>query len=209
MKSIFSYIIVALCLAFASVASAEVCVCLDTYDQLGNHIGESGLFFVRDAGNAKTGQNGDPNVRSGYAYYTWDSAINGWRMVSKQELFAVSNLDFSKLMTVELYKVDQENMRDKVDSISNDVYATIGTVKTLIPILESLTNNFDSATVNKLVEDNKRLTSALQMITNITISADSTFGELKGAVSNVCAAASAALGGTPEFVYKKEEEPKE
>ena len=37
------------------------------------------------------------------------------------------------------------------------------------------TTNFDNATIDKLVADNKRLTSALQMITNITISVDSSF----------------------------------
>lgn len=60
---------------------------LETYDQLVNHIGQSGYYFVRDAGNTKTGQNGDPSVVKGWALYVWDakSASTGWIKIAEQE----------------------------------------------------------------------------------------------------------------------------
>ena len=73
-------------------------VFLEGYDNLTDHQGEPGLFFVRQAG-AKTVlkdgepylvQNGDPTVHSGWAIYCWDNHKNGankggWRKVSEQE----------------------------------------------------------------------------------------------------------------------------
>lgn len=61
---------------------------LETYDQLVNHTGQSGYYFVRDAGNTKTGQNGDPSVVKGWALYVWDTKSTtktGWIKIAEQE----------------------------------------------------------------------------------------------------------------------------
>ena len=207
MKNIFRSILVAACVAFACTVHADQWyTCLDTYDQLENHVGETGVFFVRDAGNTRTGQHGDPTVRKGYAYYTWDYQAASWKMIGKEELLKLGNIDFTKLMTIDLYREDQENMRDKVDTMSNIVAQATVTIQEMIPILISLTNAFDKATIDGLIADNNRMKSSLEMITNTYISVDSSFGELKNAVSNICAAASFGLGGLPEYRFKSTDE---
>lgn len=73
-------------------------VFLEGYDNLSDHRGEPGLFFVREAGAKviyKDGepyseQNGDPTVHSGWAMYCWDAQKDGpnkgnWRKVAEQE----------------------------------------------------------------------------------------------------------------------------
>ena len=58
---------------------------LDTYDQLAKCIGQEGHWFVRDAANTRTGQHGDPTVQKGWAIYTWDVLITGWRKICEEE----------------------------------------------------------------------------------------------------------------------------
>ena len=190
----------------AVIVSAELfavsVVSLDTYDQLGNHIGEDGVFFVRDAGNTTTGQNGDPRVRKGYACYIWDTRDNGWKMINKQELLGIGDIDFSKILTIDLYTRDQDDMRRKMAAYENHYNDATNTIATLVATLSTLTNSLDTATVSYLMSENARLRSALVNITNSIIHVDSSFGELKTAVSNICASASFALGGPNEFRYK-------
>jgi len=71
---------------------------LERFEDLNRHIGEPGLFFVRDAAAKHTDpndyaspiiQNGDPTVHEGWAMYSWDThktnTSAGWRKVAEQE----------------------------------------------------------------------------------------------------------------------------
>ena len=202
MKNLFRCF-VALAATIVSMELFGTCVIVDTYDQLGNHIGEDGVFLVRDAGNTKTGQHGDPSVKSGYAYYTWDTRANAWMMVGKEELLKLANVDFSQLLTKELYLADQDDMRRKMATYEAHYNSATQTIASLVATLTALTNSFDVATVDYLLTENTKLRASLVDITNTVIHVDSSFGELKGAVSNICASASYALGGPKEFRYKE------
>ena len=71
---------------------------LDNFDDLNQHLGEPGLFFVRNAAaryenpndySSRVIQNGDPTVHEGWAMYCWDDfkegTTPGWRKVAEQE----------------------------------------------------------------------------------------------------------------------------
>lgn len=71
---------------------------LERFEDLNRHIGEPGLFFVRDAAakysipgdeSSTIIQNGDPTVHEGWAMYCWDvhktNTTAGWRKVAEQE----------------------------------------------------------------------------------------------------------------------------
>lgn len=203
MKNIFRCFVTCVAMMVTMELFGSACVTVDTYDQLSNHIGEDGLFLVRDAGNTKTGQNGDPSVKSGYAYYTWDTSANAWMMVGKQELLQLANVDFTQLLTKELYLADQDDMRRKMTAYEEHYNSATQTIASLVATLTALTNSFDVATVDYLMAENTKLRASLVDITNTVIHVDSSFGELKGAVSNICASASYALGGPKEFRYKE------
>lgn len=193
----------ALTIVLAIGAFGDV-ICLDTYDQLDNHTGKSDVFFVRDAANEiNGGQGGDPSVGKGYAVYLWDARTSGWKMIGKQELLGKS-VDISSFLTIDLYTKDQDNMRAKIDSFEKTYAETSTIITNVTALLGQLTNAFDIATMQKLSDDNARMQAALAMVTNTTISTNSSFSELKSAISNICASASAALGGPAEFKFKEE-----
>ena len=73
-------------------------VYLERFEDLTRHIGQPGLFFVRDAAckyenpddyTSRVIQNGDPTVHEGWAMYCWDVYKDnnkaGWRKVAEQE----------------------------------------------------------------------------------------------------------------------------
>ena len=53
--------------------------------------------------------------------------------------------------------------------------------------------------IEDIKAENLRYKNAFAAITNTTLHADSNFAELKAAISNICAAASMALGGSGEY----------
>ena len=70
MKNLVRCLVTSVAVIVSAELFATSVISLDTYDQLGNHIGEDGVFFVRDAGNATTGQNGDPRVRKAHGSFS-------------------------------------------------------------------------------------------------------------------------------------------
>ena len=73
-------------------------VYLQRFEDLSRHIGQPGMFFVRDAAckyevpddySSRIIQNGDPTVHEGWAIYCWDNYKDnskaGWRKIAEQE----------------------------------------------------------------------------------------------------------------------------
>lgn len=71
---------------------------LQRFEDLSRHIGQPGMFFVRDAAckyeipddySSRIIQNGDPTVHEGWAMYCWDNYKDnnkaGWRKIAEQE----------------------------------------------------------------------------------------------------------------------------
>lgn len=196
--------LLALCaLAFiCPIVSAQDIIILETYDQLANYIGNGGLFFVRDAAGIRTGQGGDPTVKKGYAVYLWDTGTSKWKMVGKEELLGINNIDFSKFMTTDMYEADQGNLRGSLSQYSEAYKSNSVAMSALKVEVDNITKAFDVDTVTNLRVDNERLKEACAMTTNIVIHTSTSLTELKQAVIDIAKALRFALDGKAEFKLK-------
>ena len=123
---VVSMFLVGVCMTAYGAVTVQTCEYLDTYDQLSNYSGKPGHYFVRDAGNTRTGQHGDPTVKKGWALYIWDSkggtnGRGGWCKVAEQESIDASNAEilfakyFTKDETTALLNELRNEIPDTVD----------------------------------------------------------------------------------------------
>ena len=124
---------------------------LDTYDQLTKVIGQEGHWFVRDASNTRTGQHGDPTVNKGWAIYTWDVKINGWRKICEEE-----SLDNSVSEALLRQYVKVTTFNQAMQTVAN----TYTTLKT---------HNDDKRLLDLAIGNNKENISKLENRLNIEI----------------------------------------
>ena len=184
---------------------------LDTYDQLQSYNGYQGVVFVRDAGNARTGQNGDPEVRAGYAIYVWDTQHDGstkWRKVSKEETMRkIDALDTKALVNKTDLAVATTAINKKMDEYKEYYMTNAVMVARLIQEVADIQAAVDVETMTKLREENNRFKESFGMMTNITISTTSSFGELKTAVVGILQAATHAIDPNAQYQQKEQEAP--
>lgn len=179
---------------------------LDTYDQLYAYQGFEGLVFVRDAGNTKTGQHGDPTVSAGYAMYVYDpraTTASKWKMVNKEELISKSNaLNPASYVSKDMYQQNLRTVQTQIVGYEHAFETNAVEMAKLRQSIEDIHAAFDIETITKLHEENNRFRTAFGMMTNITVSTTSTFGELKTAVVDILKAADYAIGGEGNYDLK-------
>ena len=128
---------------------------LDGYDNLVDHRGEPGLFFVRQAG-AKTimkdgepysVQNGDPTVHSGWALYCWDNHKNGpnrgdWRKVAEQESvdgpWGIDELILNMLVKKVEFNMFVTRITEQVTNNTNNIKVIQQNINSINDDIESL-----------------------------------------------------------------------
>ena len=184
---------------------------LQRYDELQNYNGYDGVVFVRDAGNAQTGQHGDPEVRSGYAIYIWDPRHTGstkWRKVSKEEtLKKVDALDTRALVNKRDFDSAMVSVNQQL-SRYQEYYATNQVVMAqLIQDIADIHSAVDVDAMNRIRQENERFRASFAMMTNVTISTTSSFGELKAAVVDIVKAAAKALDENADWHEKEQSAP--
>lgn len=190
-----------------STTSFSKILILNTYDELSAYSGFNGLVFVRDAGNTRTGQHGDPTVAAGYGLYIYDPLASGstkWRMVSKEELITKSNaLDPSAYVSKDMYQRNLTSIQSQVVQFDRTVQTNTVELVALRESIADIHAAFDIETITKLREENDRYREAFSRMTNATIHASSTFGELKAAVVEILKAADYALGGDGNYSLRE------
>ncbi len=144
-----------------SLCAADSFIFLEYYDSLDPYKGKSGHFFVRDAGNSKTGQHGDPTVEKGWAIYIWNTRANGltagWTKIADQQSLGsdpvamtlytnyVSKADFSNYVssttTNYVGKSELTKIENNVTSINNSVSTNTKNINTLSSQLLTLNTN--------------------------------------------------------------------
>ena len=184
---------------------------LQRYDELQNYNGYDGVVFVRDAGNAQTGQHGDPEVRSGYAIYIWDPRHTGstkWRKVNKEETMKkIDALNTKALVNKSDFDAAIVSVNQQLARYS-EYYATNAVkMAELIQDIADIHAAVDVETMNRLRDENERFKASFAMMTNVTISATSSFGELKAAVEDIVRAAAKALDENAEWHEKDQVAP--
>ena len=184
---------------------------LQRYDELQNYNGYDGVIFVRDAGNAQTGQHGDPEVRSGYAIYIWDPRHGGstkWRKVSKEETMKkVDSLDMRALVNKRDFDSAMVAVNQQLTRYQ-EYYATNQVVMAqLIQDIADIHSAVDVETMNRIRQENERFRASFAMMTNVTISTTSSFGELKTAVVDIVKAAAKALDENADWHEKEQSAP--
>ena len=190
-----------------STSSFSKILILNTYDELSAYSGFNGLVFVRDAGNTRTGQHGDPTVTAGYGLYIYDPLASGstkWRMVSKEELITKSNaLDPSAYVSKDMYQRNLTSIQSQIVQFDHTVQTNTVELVALRESIADIHAAFDISTITRLREENERYHEAFSRMTNVTISVSSTFGELKTAVVDILKAADFALGGEGTYNLKE------
>ena len=142
---------------------------LDGYDNLVDHRGEPGLFFVRQAG-AKTimkdgepysVQNGDPTVHSGWALYCWDNHKNGpnrgdWRKVAEQESvdgpWGIDELILNMLVKKVEFNMFVTRITEQVTNNTNNIKIIQQNINSINDDIESLKRDQHNH-INKAVLD--------------------------------------------------------
>lgn len=124
---------------------------LEYYDSLDPYKGKAGHFFVRDAGNAKTGQHGDPTVEKGWAIYIWntraDGLTAGWTKIADQQSLGsdqiamnlytnyVSKADFKNYQTTTATnfagKTEITKIENNITTINSSVSSNTKNISTL------------------------------------------------------------------------------
>lgn len=148
--------------ALAAV-TVKTCEFLNTYDQLSNYVGKPGFYVVRDAGNTRTGQHGDPSVSSGWAMYTWDT-VAGWIKVAEKE-----SLDtFTSEMIAGGYYTKAEINALLSDIANNTVVSNLSVKVTknesdIAALGQTTTNNSNS--ISELYRETDRLDAKIRQLT--------------------------------------------
>lgn len=146
--------------ALAAV-TVKTCEFLGTYDQLSNYVGKPGFYVVRDAGNTRTGQHGDPSVHSGWAMYTWD-ATAGWIKVAEKESLDI----FAKEMGGYYTKAEIDAL---LSNIANNTVVSNLSIKVtknesdLAALSQVTTNNSNS--ISELYRETDRLDAKIRQLT--------------------------------------------
>ena len=146
-----------------AAVTVKTCEFLNTYDQLSNYTGKPGFYVVRDAGNTRTGQHGDPSVSSGWAMYTWDSA-SGWIKVAEKESLDTFT---SEMIAGGYYTKAEINalLRDianntAVSNLAIRVTQNEGTISTL-----RLDTTGNSNSISELYRETERLDAKIRELT--------------------------------------------
>ena len=147
----------------SAAVTVKTCEFLNTYDQLSNYTGKPGFYVVRDAGNTRTGQHGDPSVGSGWAMYTWDST-SGWIKVAEKE-----SLDtFTSEMIAGGYYTKAEINALLRDIANNTVVSNLSIKVTknesdIATLSQATTNNSNS--ISELYRETDRLDAKIRQLT--------------------------------------------
>ena len=155
--------LLAMTLAHSALAAVTVKTCefLSTYDQLSNYVGKPGFYVVRDAGNTRTGQHGDPSVHSGWAMYTWDTTT-GWVKVAEKESLDI----FAKEMGGYYTKAEIDAL---LSNIANNTVVSNLSIKVTknesdIATLSQVTTN-NSNSISELYRETDRLDAKIRQLT--------------------------------------------
>ena len=155
--------LLAVTLAHNALAAVTVKTCefLNTFDQLSNYVGKPGFYVVRDAGNTRTGQHGDPSVSSGWAMYTWDTTA-GWIKVAEKESLDI----FAKEMGGYYTKAEIDAL---LSNIANNTVVSNLSVKVtknesdIAALGQTTTNNSNS--ISELYRETDRLDAKIRQLT--------------------------------------------
>lgn len=144
-----------------AAVTVKTCEFLSTYDQLSNYVGKPGFYVVRDAGNTRTGQHGDPSVRSGWAMYTWDTTT-GWVKVAEKESLDI----FAREMGGYYTKAEIDAL---LSNIANNTVVSNLSIKVtknesdIATLSQTTTNNSNS--ISELYRETDRLDAKINQLT--------------------------------------------
>lgn len=158
-------ILALLAVTFAHRALAAVtvktCEFLSTYDQLSNYVGKPGFYVVRDAGNTRTGQHGDPSVSSGWAMYTWDTT-SGWIKVAEKESLDIFVKEMGGYYTKAEIDALLNNIADNT-VVSNLSVKVTKNESDIVALGQATTNNSNS--ISELYRETDRLDAKIRQLT--------------------------------------------
>jgi len=195
-------VVAAICILSFAANAADV-IFLDYYDQLVNYIGTSNMIYVRDAGATRTGQHGDPMVDRGGAYYVFDARYQKFTLVATQQSIDMArSMNPSNFISVAAYQADNAVLRNKLAAYEAAYIRNVTVISNLIASIDDIHAAFDIETMTRLRRENERFKGAFERMTNITVSTNSKFSELKEAVVEELKAADYALGGEGTYELK-------
>ncbi len=152
---------------------------LDRYDQLSAVVGQEGHWFVREAGK---GMHGDPTVQKGWAIYTWDAGISGWRKICEEESLdnsvseallrdyvkttvfeaALASLD-DKFITTSRYNIEIPAIRSAVETNMRNIGRMATDVEAAKTAADAADRKSDAAVVQ--VDELRELINSLEIDT--------------------------------------------
>ncbi len=149
---------------------------VENYDQLVDHEGEWGLWFVRDAAADDTGQHGDPTVHEGWAMYAWDTqkrvvkgdgsvVFGGWRKVAEQESvdgpWGIDERILAQLVKKVDFNLAIESLKTRVSALevkAEELEAAVNAINEILAELQNAKHNHDNkSTLDDLSTENSKL----------------------------------------------------
>lgn len=149
---------------------------VENYDQLVDHEGEWGLWFVRDAAADDTGQHGDPTVHEGWAMYAWDTqkrvtkddgsvVFGGWRKVAEQESvdgpWGIDERILAQLVKKVDFNLAIESLKTRVSTLevkAEELEAAINAINVVLAELQNAKHSHDNKdTLDDLSTENDKL----------------------------------------------------